>query len=132
MLPNDLQYSAQHAWVRLEGATASVGVTEDVAAALGPLTKIKLPAVGSSIRCGDRVAVLHGAATHEVVAPISGTITDANMALVDNPASLATDPFGEGWLFKIKVEAGEEIEKLRDVTRFQRESADGAEEPDSP
>jgi len=132
MLPDDLQYSAQHVWVRLEGATACIGITDDIPALLGPLTKIELPGAGSSIRCGDEIVVLHGATLHGVIAPLSGTITETNGSLTGEPGIVNSDPFGKGWLYKMKVEAGEEIERLREASRFLKESAADSEEPDSP
>ncbi len=131
MLPDDLQYSSEHVWVRLEGATASVGVTDDVVAALGTLERVELPPPGASFQCGNKVVILHGDLTdHAIPTPLSGTVAAINETLIAEPQLLAADPYGNGWLFKITVEAGEEIEHLREASEFREESA--AEPVDSP
>jgi glycine cleavage system H protein len=114
-IPDDLQYTATHEWLRLEGDDAIAGVCDHVQADLGGIVFVGLPKVGAQVVANQAVMVLKSAnATIDVRSPISGTITEVNGALEKDPSLVNSNPYGEGWLYRIRIEAGEEIEQLMD------------------
>ncbi|HEV7867718.1 MAG TPA: glycine cleavage system protein GcvH [Chthoniobacteraceae bacterium] len=128
-VPEELQYAASHEWLRLDGADGTVGITDHAQAELTDVVYVELPSVGKNVNAKDQVCVVESVkAASDIYSPISGTITAVNEALTANPALLNTDPFGEGWIFKIKVEAGEDIENLKSPAQYREQiggSADG-------
>ena len=123
-LPEDLQYTDHDEWVRLDGEGAVIGITDFLASHLGTVTKVDLPVSGRKLRNGEPVVLLRSAlSTHVIVAPISGHVLAVNSAIAENPSTVNDDPYQAGWLFKIRIEAGEEIEHLRDVHTYARRIA---------
>ncbi len=118
-VPDDLEYSATHEWLRLEGENAIVGISDHAQAELSGVVFVGLPKVGAQVVANQPVAVVKSAqAAIEVYSPISGTIIAVNSALEKNPSLVNTDPYGEGWIYNILVEAGEEIEQLMDPATY--------------
>lgn len=118
-VPDDLQYTETHEWLRLEGANARVGITDHAQAELTDVVYVELPKVGAQVQARQPVAVVESVkAASDIYAPVSGTITEVNSALESNPALVNTDPFGDGWLFRIQVEAGEDVEQLKDPATY--------------
>lgn len=126
-VPEDLQYAATHEWLRLDDADGTVGITDHAQAELTDVVYVELPKVGAQVTARQAVCVVESVkAASDIYSPISGTITAVNDALTANPALINTDPFGDGWIFKIKVEAGEEIEELKSPAQYREQlSADG-------
>lgn len=123
-LPEDLQYTDHNEWVRLDGEGAVIGITDFLASQLGPVTRVELPVSGRKLRNGEPVVLLRSAlSSHVIVAPISGHVMTVNSAIAENPATVNNDPYQAGWLFKIRIEAGEEIEHLRDVHTYAKRVA---------
>ena len=124
-VPEDLQYAATHEWLRLDGAEGTVGITDHAQAELTDVVYVELPKVGAAVTARQQVCVVESVkAASDIYSPISGTITAINDALATNPALINADPFGEGWIFKIKIEAGEEIEELKSPVQY-REQIEG-------
>jgi glycine cleavage system H protein len=118
-VPEDLKYADTHEWVHMEGETARVGITDHAQAELTDIVFVELPKVGTRVQAKQPVAVVESVkAASDIYSPISGTITEANDALTGNPALVNTDPYGNGWLFRISIEAGEEIEQLKDPAAY--------------
>lgn len=118
-IPDDLLYTANHEWLRMDGDNATVGVCDHAQADLGGIVSAGLPKVGAQVVAGQAVAVLKSAnGSVDVHSPISGTIIEVNGALAKDPSLVNTDPCGEGWLFSIRIEAGEEIEQLMDAVVY--------------
>ena len=118
-VPEDLQYAATHEWLRLDGETGTVGITDHAQAELTDVVYVELPKVGAQANAGEQICVVESVkAASDIYSPISGTVTAVNDALAANPALLNTDPFGEGWIFKIKIEAGEDIEHLKSPAQY--------------
>jgi glycine cleavage system H protein len=118
-VPENLQYAPTHEWLRLDGAEGTVGITDHAQAELTDVVYVELPKVGAAVTAGQQVCVVESVkAASDIYTPISGTITAANEALSANPALVNTDPYGEGWIFKIKIEAGEEIEELKSPAQY--------------
>ena len=118
-VPEDLQYAATHEWLRLDGDGGTVGITDHAQAELTDVVYVELPKVGAQANAGEQVCVVESVkAASDIYSPVSGTVTAVNDALTANPALLNTDPFGEGWIFRIKIEAGEDIEHLKSPAQY--------------
>jgi len=121
-VPEDLQYAQSHEWLRLDGETCTVGITDHAQAELTDVVYVELPKVGAKVAAAQQVCVIESVkAASDIYTPISGTIVAVNEALTANPALLNTDPYGDGWIFKITVEAGEEIEKLKSPAQYREQ-----------
>jgi glycine cleavage system H protein len=126
-VPEDLQYAKTHEWLRLDGAEGTVGISDHAQAELTDVVYVELPKVGAPATAGQQVCVVESVkAASDIYSPISGTITAVNDALSANPALINTDPYGEGWIFKIKVEAGEEIEELQSPAQYREQIGTGS------
>ncbi|MCE9610896.1 MAG: glycine cleavage system protein GcvH [Chthoniobacter sp.] len=118
-VPDDLQYAATHEWLRLEGATGTVGITDHAQAELTDVVYVELPKVGAQVNAGQQICVVESVkAASDIYSPVSGTVTAVNDALSANPALLNTAPFGDGWIYKIQIEAGEDIEHLKTAAQY--------------
>jgi glycine cleavage system H protein len=126
-VPDDLQYAESHEWLRLDGADGTVGITHHAQSELSDVVYVELPAVGRKVVAKEPVCVVESVkAASDIYAPVSGTITAVNDALASNPALINSAPFGDGWLFKISVEAGEEIEHLKSPAQYREQIGGGA------
>ena len=124
-VPEDLQYAPTHEWLRLDGAEGTVGITDHAQAELTDVVYVELPKAGAQVTAKQQVCVVESVkAASDIYSPVSGTITAVNEALSSNPALINTDPFGEGWIFKIKIEAGEEIEELKSPVQYREQIGD--------
>lgn len=127
-VPEDREYTQSHEWVRMDGESAVVGITACDPIIGGEIVRVTLPEPGRAVKTGDVMAALHFAAgRRDVRAPLSGSVVEANRAIESNPQVIRSDPYGAGWLFLLKVEAGEEIEHLLEpaVYREQVRAAEG-------
>ena len=121
-VPENLQYAPTHEWLRLDGAEATVGITDHAQDELTDVVYVELPKVGAQVTAGQQICVVESVkAASDIYSPISGTVTAANDALSSNPALINTDPYGDGWIFKIKIEAGEEIEELKSPVQYREQ-----------
>ena len=121
-VPENLQYAPTHEWLRLDGADATVGITDHAQAELTDVVYVELPKIGAQVTAGQQICVVESVkAASDIYSPISGTVTAANDALSSNPALINTDPYGDGWIFKIKIEAGEEIEELKSPGQYREQ-----------
>lgn len=103
-VPSDLQYTAEHEWVRVEGDVVTVGITQYAANALGDVVYVDLPAVGAALTPGAVVGEVESTkSVGELFAPVSGEVVEANQAVVDAPETINADPYGDGWLVKVRV-----------------------------
>jgi glycine cleavage system H protein len=116
-LPDNLLYDENYGWVRIEGETATIGVTEIGVKQTKEIAYVELPNIGDKFKKGEDYAVMEAAKwAGSLKMPLSGEITEVNEEkLLDDPALLNRDPYGEGWIIKIKIENPEEIEELMDV-----------------
>ncbi|HZK59355.1 MAG TPA: glycine cleavage system protein GcvH [Cryobacterium sp.] len=98
----ELQYTAEHEWLLVEGDIATVGITAYAAEKLGDVVFVELPAAGSSVASGTVVGEIESTkSVGELFAPVNGTVTEINHAVVESPELVNSDPFGEGWLIKV-------------------------------
>ena len=112
-VPANLKYAKSHEWVRAEGEVATVGITDHAQHELTDIVFVELPAVGRKVKAGEACAVVESVKTaSDIYSPVSGEITEANQAIVDNPALVNTDPYGGGWFYKIKLANVGEVANL--------------------
>ena len=117
--PSDRRYTKEHEWVRLDGTTAVVGITDHAQNALGDIVYVELPKVGAQLERGKPIGVVESVkAVSDIFAPVSGTVTDVNAAVEDDPAKVNGDPFGEGWLVKLNFSNADEIDHLLDAAAY--------------
>lgn len=99
----ETRYTKDHEWVRLDGTTATVGITEHAQAALGDLVFVELPEPGRTVAAGEACAVVESVkAAADVYAPLAGRVAEVNTAIVDDPALVNRDAMGEGWFFRLE------------------------------
>jgi len=119
--PSNVRYTKTHEWVRLEGTTATVGITDFAVEHLGELVFVDLPAKGKKLAKGDTLAEVESVkAVGEVYTPVAGEITETNTGLADDQTPLAKDPFAKGWLAKVRVTPGTKVDDLMDVAAYQK------------
>lgn len=101
-VPADLKYTSEHEWIRVDGDTATVGITAYAAEQLGDVVFVELPAVGTTISAGAVVGEIESTkSVGELFAPFDGEVVDANQAAVDDPALVNQDPYGAGWMVRV-------------------------------
>lgn len=121
--PAKARYTKSHEWVLVEGDQATVGITDFAVEHLGDLVFVQLPDAGRTFKAGEVAAEVESVkAVGEVYAPVSGTVTGLNSGLADDQSPLAKDPFGAGWLFKLKVKPGTGAD-LMDLAGYERQLA---------
>lgn len=119
-IPSELKYATSHEWVRNEGdGTVTVGITEHAQDLLGDMVFVELPEVGDEVSTGDDICVAESVkAASDIYAPVSGEIVEVNEELEDSPELVNSDAFGDGWLFKVKMEDAGELENLLDAEGY--------------
>jgi len=117
--PTDRFYTKEHEWVKIDGARAVIGITEHAQNALGDIVYVELPKVGANLEQGKPIGVVESVkAVSDIFAPISGTVTEVNSSVVDDPAKVNGDPFGDGWLVKIDVADAGQSKQLLDAAEY--------------
>jgi glycine cleavage system H protein len=117
--PDDLKYHAEHDWARIDGDNATFGITWYAQDQLGEVVFFDPPAVGSTISKDSPYAEVESVkAVSDVIAPLSGEVTEVNEALKDSPEQVNEDPYGEGWLVKVKLSDPSEVEDLLDAESY--------------
>jgi glycine cleavage system H protein len=117
--PEDLKYHAEHDWARIEGDQATFGITWYAQDALGEVVFFDPPEVGASVSRDEAYAEVESVkAVSDVFAPLSGEIVEVNGALADSPESVNRDPYGEGWMVKVRLSDPSEVGELMDVSAY--------------
>jgi glycine cleavage system H protein len=117
--PEDLKYHAEHDWARIEGDTATFGITWYAQDALGEVVFFDPPEVGTSVSKDEAYAELESVkAVSDVFAPLSGEIVEVNEDLTDSPEKVNSDPYGEGWMVKVRLSDQSELDQLMDVNQY--------------
>jgi glycine cleavage system H protein len=120
-VPDDLFYTESHEWVRREGENARVGITDHAQAELTDVVYVELPKVGAQAEARGQIAVVESVkAASDIYAPVKGTVVEVNQALQANPALVNTDPFGEGWIFVLKMDSPDEVQQLKDAASYRK------------
>jgi glycine cleavage system H protein len=124
MFPNDLRYSREHEWVRVDGSTGTIGITRFAASELGDIVFVELPAVGANLKQFAAFGVVESVkAVSDLFSPISGEVTEVNLALNANPELLNTEPFDAGWIAKVALADPGEVDELLDAAAYQELTA---------
>jgi glycine cleavage system H protein len=118
--PDDLKYHSEHDWARIEGDSATFGITWYAQDALGEVVFFDPPEVGAQVSKDQAYTEVESVkAVSDVIAPLSGEVTEVNDALGDKPETINEDPYGEGWLVKVKLSDPSEADSLMDSTEYQ-------------
>ena len=118
-VPDDLRYSIDHEWVRVEGDVVRIGITDYAQDALGDVVFVDLPLVGAAVEAGDSLSEIESTkAVSDVYAPVDGDVVEANAALVDTPELLNRDPYGDGWICLLRPSAAAALPDLLDATAY--------------
>ena len=114
-----LYFTREHEWIRVEGDTATVGISDHAQQALGDIVFAEVPDAGRRLAKGDEAAVVESVkAASDVYAPIAGEVTEGNSAVVDDPSLINRDPEGDGWFFKLKLDDAGAVEGLMDEAAY--------------
>ncbi len=128
-IPRDRKYTATHEWVQVEDNVATVGITDYAQRQLGDLTFVELPEPGTEIAAADELAVIESVkAASDIYAPVGGEVVEANTTLLDAPEAVNTDPYGDGWLFRIRMRDPAEAAGLLDADAYEELAPEDEEE----
>ncbi len=120
MYPENFRYTKEHEWVRVEGDTATVGITDHAQQELGDIVYVDLPKPGTRVDQGKTLGSVESVkAVSDIYAPVGGEVVEINQALADTPEKLNADPHGEAWLVKLKLANAAELEKLMPAAEYQ-------------
>ena len=121
MVSTDLRYTKDHEWVRVDGDTATIGVTDFAASQLGDVVFVDLPAAGKSVEQFATFGVVESVkAVSDLYAPVSGEVVEVNGELGGNPELVNSDPFGAGWMIKVRLGDAGQIEELLDSAGYEK------------
>ena len=118
-IPAELRYSSDHEWVRVEGATATIGITEYAQDALGDVVFVEMPDAGLAVAAGESFSEVESTkSVSDIYAPISGSISEVNAELESQPELLNSDPYGAGWICRIEISDASELDGLMDAEAY--------------
>ncbi|MDA9062366.1 glycine cleavage system protein GcvH [Candidatus Pelagibacter sp.] len=118
---SEVKYSKEHEWIKLDGDTAVIGITQHATEMLGDIVFVELPEIGSSIvKDGNAGVVESTKAASDIYTPVSGEIIENNQAIVDDPAKVNSDPENEAWFFKLKITDKSEIDSLMNKEEYEK------------
>ena len=119
MVPTDLRYTKDHEWVRAEGDEATIGITKYAADQLGDIVFVELPATGTTLDQFSTFGVVESVkAVSDLFAPVSGEVTAANEELTGKPEVVNSDPYGEGWMLRVRVTDASQLDELLDAAAY--------------
>jgi glycine cleavage system H protein len=126
MVPGDLRYTKDHEWVRVDGDEAVVGITQFAADQLGDIVFVELPAVGRTLEQHATFGVVESVkAVSDLFAPVSGEVLATNDALAGSPELVNSDPFGDGWMLRVRVADAAQVAGLLDAATYEQLTAEG-------
>jgi glycine cleavage system H protein len=118
-VPEELRYSSDHEWARVEGDIVRIGITEFAQDALGDVVFVQVPAVGTTFTAGDSLGEVESTkSVSDLYAPVSGTVVEVNDGLADSPQALNDDPYGDGWICTIRMADPAQIDALLDAGAY--------------
>lgn len=124
MTPNDRRYTKSHEWVKIEDGIATVGITDHAQRALGDITYVDLPKLERKVSAGGEFGVIESVkAASDLYAPVSGTVLAVNEALNDNPETVNSDPYGDGWIIRLSGADTAALARLLDAAAYDKEIA---------
>jgi glycine cleavage system H protein len=117
--PDDLKYTEQHEWVRVEGGRATVGITDYAQSELGDVVYVDVPQAGAAVTAGSPFGEVESTkSVSDVYAPLSGTVAERNERLADNPELVNEQPYGDGWMIVVELSDASEVERLMDAAAY--------------
>ncbi len=126
MVPQDLRYTKEHEWVRIEGDLATVGITDFAAQQLGDVVFVDLPEVGRTVAQFEAVGVIESVkAVSDLFAPVSGDVVETNTELTSKPELLNSDPYGQGWMLRIRLDDRAALDGLLDLAAYEALTSEG-------
>ncbi len=126
MVPTDLRYTNDHEWVRLDGDLATVGITAHAAEQLGDIVFVELPAVGTTVEQFATFGVVESVkAVSDLFAPVGGEVTETNAELAGRPELVNSDPYGDGWMLRVRVGDAAQVAALLDPAAYEALTAEG-------
>jgi glycine cleavage system H protein len=129
MYPSDFRYSKDHEWVKIEGSSGTLGITDYAQSELGDVVFVELPKVGAQLKAGQTIGTIESVkAVSEVYSPVSGEVTAVNEALANSPEKINQEPHAAGWLIKLKLANPGEASALMDSTAYTAYVAEKAKE----
>lgn len=118
-IPDDLKYTKDHEWLRLEDGKAVIGITDYAQESLGDITFVDLPGEGDHFDAGDTFGVVESVkAASDLYMPVAGTVVAVNSALEDGPETVNSDPYGEGWMLRIEPDDADTLDGLMDAAAY--------------
>lgn len=125
--PSDLKYAKTHEWVKLDGDVATIGITDFAQGELSDIVYVEIAALGKTIKRDEPLGTIEAVkAVSDLYSPVSGEVTEANEALKDSPATVNKDPYGAGWMAKIKISDPAELNNLLDAAAYAELAAKSA------
>jgi len=119
-IPENLQYTADHEWVRVDGNIMTLGITDFAQDALGDVVYAELPDVGATAVAGEAMCEVESTkSVSDIIAPVDGSVTKVNDALSDDPAVLNSDPYGAGWICEIELSDPSQLDELLDAAAYE-------------
>lgn len=129
MIPDDLRYSADHEWVKVEGKQAVIGITDYAQQELGDIVYLELPDVGAEVVVEEEVTEIESTkTTSPVLAPVSGTIIEVNEELKESPQLINEDPYGKGWIAILKMTNPDDLDSLMSAKEYEEHITEGADD----
>ncbi|OGW63814.1 MAG: glycine cleavage system protein H [Nitrospirae bacterium RIFCSPHIGHO2_01_FULL_66_17] len=129
MIPDDLRYSADHEWVKVEGKQAVIGITDYAQQELGDIVYLELPDVGAEVVMEEEVTEIESTkTTSPVLAPVSGTIIEVNDELKESPQLINEDPYGKGWIAILKMTNLDDLDSLMSAKEYEEHITEGADD----
>jgi glycine cleavage system H protein len=126
MVPEELRYTKDHEWVRVDGDEATVGITTYAADQLGDIVFVELPQTGRTLEQFATFGVVESVkAVSDLFAPVAGEVVDANASLAEKPELVNSDPFGEGWMIRVKVADPAQVDGLLDAAAYESLTSEG-------
>ena len=119
LVPDHLKYAKTHEWVKVEGDTATIGITDHAQAELTELVFVELPAISRNLKAGEACAVVESVKTaSDIYSPITGEVIEVNEALADNPGLVNTDAYSDGWFFKMRLSDPSNLDELMSAEEY--------------
>jgi len=121
-VPPELRYAKSHEWVSVSGDTATIGITDHAQHELTDIVFVELPAMGRKVKAGEACAVVESVKTaSDIYSPVSGEVAAINQAVVDNPALVNSDPYSNGWFFRVKLSQPAEVNSLLSAADYTKQ-----------
>jgi glycine cleavage system H protein len=121
-VPDELRYTESHEWIKREGDNIRVGITDHAQAELTDVVYVELPKTDRQVNAREAIAVVESVkAASDIYAPIKGTVVEANKALESDPGLINREPFGQGWIFVLKIDNADDLKNLKDAAAYKQQ-----------